>query len=206
MNINHLFVPSAKKKNHLFVCRINSLYKNAPSYNVITFVHVQFRHALATQIHSIMPRCSRQSAPRYEKYIHAPKSYNFKNIKTRLTQKGGHSMKSLADIINAPYIKEQIIYLLSLLFLFSCFHMQMVFKTFKGQKNCYRFTLVVVFYFLLWTKFLSKKLVWIETPQIFTKNLTLITIYFKNPTTKFHIFYILNTHVKFHSNKILFTI
>lgn len=156
MNINHLFVPSAKKKNHLFVCRIKSLYKNAPSYNVITFVHVQFRHALATQIHSIMPRCSRQSAPRYEKYIHAPKSYNFKNIKTRLTQKGRHSTKSLADIINAPYIKELIIYLLSLLFLFSCFHMQMVFKTFKGQKIAIGLHLWLCFIFCYGQNFFPK--------------------------------------------------
>ena len=84
MNTNNVY-PFYQKKNHLFVSRIKSIYKNAPSYNVIAFVHLQFRHALAIQIHSIMPRCSRQSAPKSEIYIDAPKSYTFKNIKTRLT-------------------------------------------------------------------------------------------------------------------------
>lgn len=93
MNINHLFVSFTEKKNHLFVGRIKSIYKNAPSYNVITFVHLQFRRALATQIHSITPRCSRQSAPKYENYSDAPKSYTFKNIKTNAQKKKEHKDK-----------------------------------------------------------------------------------------------------------------
>ena len=33
-----------------------------------------------------------------------------------------------------------------------------------------------------------------------------MTIYFKNVTIKLHVFYVLKTHVKFHTNWILFTI
>ena len=55
----------------------------------------------------------------------------------------------------------------------------------------------------LWTKFLSK-LVWRETFQ--TSHISLFFfVNFENLTVEFHVRYVLNIHIKFHSNWISFT-
>ena len=54
------------------------------------------------------------------------------------------------------------------------------------------------------TKFLSK-LVWRETIQ--TSHISFfLGVNFENLTVKFHVTYVLNMHIKFHSNRMLFTI
>ena len=54
------------------------------------------------------------------------------------------------------------------------------------------------------TKFLSK-LVWRENSSNFSY-ISFLSVNFENLTVEFHVSYVLNMHIKFHSNWILFTI
>ena len=71
---------------------------------------------------------------------------------------------------------------------------------------CILMSTLVIFFLIKRTKFLSK-LVWRETIQ--TSHIYLFFFFcvnFENLTIEFHVPYVLNIHIKFRSNRMLFTI
>ena len=69
---------------------------------------------------------------------------------------------------------------------------------------CILMSTLVIFFLIKRTKFLSK-LVWRETIQ--TSHIYLFfCVNFENLTIEFHVLYVLNMHIKFRSNRMLFTI
>ena len=119
-----------------------------------------------------------------------------------LSQERAHAIMSTADgsfnsrVTGVRVVKAQPIHIARL-----------ILSTFSSQRLNF-------FYEATMIRFLQKKLVWrgFSKKTSFERNfsnlsyISFLGVNFENLTVKFHVPYVLNMHIKFHSNRILFTI